>query len=165
MPKKHGFVKLTKLEGYFPPDISSLLCMATFTQLRFRFYPFLLIKTLPVHIAPFSNEYVMKTIGVHTAPAKWCCESLFQNKAFVSSCQEDPNHEFECHCNQQSINNRNVKRFQMSPFLAFALKMDRFQNAPFSNLCASSAFSKSSVSQPKQCEPKAKTDKFYSVFM
>ena len=25
--------------------------------------------------------------------------------------------------------------FQMSPFLAFTLKTDRFQNAPFSNLC------------------------------
>ena len=28
-----------------------------------------------------------------------------------------------------------VKRFQMSPFLAFTLKTDRFQTAPFSNLC------------------------------
>ena len=46
---------------------------AMFTLLRFRFYPFLLMKTLPVHIAPFSNEYAMKTIGVHTALAKRCC--------------------------------------------------------------------------------------------
>ena len=46
---------------------------ATFTLLRFRLYPFLLVKTLSVGIAPFSNEYVMKTIGVHTVPAKWCC--------------------------------------------------------------------------------------------
>ena len=46
---------------------------AMFTLLRFRFYPFLLMKTLHVHIAPFSNEYAVKTIGVHIAPAKWCC--------------------------------------------------------------------------------------------
>ena len=36
----------------------------------FRFYSFLLMKTLSVHIAPFSNEYAMKTIGVHTFPLK-----------------------------------------------------------------------------------------------
>ena len=46
---------------------------ATFTLLHFHFYPFLLMKTLPVHIAPFSNRYAMKTIGVHIAPAKRCC--------------------------------------------------------------------------------------------
>ena len=46
---------------------------ATFTLLRFSFYPFLSMKTLPVHIAPFSNRYAMKTIGVHIAPAKRCC--------------------------------------------------------------------------------------------
>ena len=46
---------------------------ATLTLLRFHFYPFLLMKTLPVHIAPFSNRYAMKTIGVHIAPAKRCC--------------------------------------------------------------------------------------------
>ena len=46
---------------------------ATFTLLGFHFYPFLLMKTLPVHIAPFSNRYAMKTIGVHIAPAKRCC--------------------------------------------------------------------------------------------
>ena len=43
------------------------------TLFRFRFYPFLLMKTLSVHIAPFSNEYAMKIIGVHTAPAKRRC--------------------------------------------------------------------------------------------
>ena len=41
---------------------------ATFSLVRFRFYPFLLMKTLSVRIAPFSNKYAMKTIGVHTAP-------------------------------------------------------------------------------------------------
>ena len=56
--------------------------MATFTLLRFHFYPFLLMKTLSIHIAPFSNRYAMKTIGVHIAPAKRCCLSPFQNKAF-----------------------------------------------------------------------------------
>ena len=36
------------------------------------------MKTLPVRIAPFSNKYAMKTIGVHVAPAKLCCYSLFK---------------------------------------------------------------------------------------
>ena len=46
---------------------------ATFTLLLSRFYPFLSMKTLPVHITPFSNKYAMKTISVHIAPAKQCC--------------------------------------------------------------------------------------------
>ena len=41
--------------------------------LLFHLYQFLLMKALSVHIAPISNEYAMKTIGVHSAPAKWCC--------------------------------------------------------------------------------------------
>ena len=53
--------------------VNELLNKATFTLLRFHFYPFLLMKTLPVHIAPFSNRYAMKTKGVHIAPAKRCC--------------------------------------------------------------------------------------------
>ena len=77
---------------------------AMFTLFRFCFYPFLLMKTLPAHIVPFLNEYAMKTIGAHTAPAKRCCRSPFQYKAFVRSCQEGTNHEFECHCNHQPIN-------------------------------------------------------------
>ena len=52
---------------------SAVVAKATFTLLRFQFHPFLLIKELPVHIAPFSNEYATKTIGVQIAPAKRCC--------------------------------------------------------------------------------------------
>ena len=73
---------------------------ATFTLFRFHFYPFLLMKTLSVHIAPFSDEYALKTIGFHTAPVKRCYQSLFKTMAFVSSCQEGTNREFECHCNE-----------------------------------------------------------------
>ena len=43
---------------------------ATHTLFRFHFYPFLLMKTLPVHIAQFPNKNAMKKIGVHIAPAK-----------------------------------------------------------------------------------------------
>ena len=53
----------------------------------------------------------------------------------------------------------------MSPFLVFTLKTDRFQNAPFSNLYVLISVSKSSVFTAEQCERKAKTDKFCSVFM
>ena len=56
---------------------------------------------------------------------------------FVSSCQEGANREFECHnaIVFNSLQQSNVKRFQMSPFFVFTLKTDRFQNAAFSNLC------------------------------
>ena len=70
---------------------------ATFTLLRFRFYPFSLMKMLSVHISPFSNEYAMKTIGVHTAPANDVGNPLLKTMPFVSSCQESAIREFECH--------------------------------------------------------------------
>ena len=37
-----------------------------------------------------SNEYDMNAIGVHIAPAKQCCQSPFQSKSFVNSCQKAP---------------------------------------------------------------------------
>ena len=39
----------------------------------FSFLSVFVDKTLPVHIAPFSNKYAMKPIGVHIAPTKRCC--------------------------------------------------------------------------------------------
>ena len=53
--------------------ITNNLTEAPFTLLRFRFHLFLSMKRLSIHIAPFSNEYAMKTMGVHTAPAKRYC--------------------------------------------------------------------------------------------
>ena len=53
--------------------LAVVLRSATSTLLRFRFYLFLVMKQLPIHIAPFSKKYVMKTIVVHIAPEKWCC--------------------------------------------------------------------------------------------
>ena len=61
---------------------NEFLFKAPFTLLRFLFNPLLLMKTLPVLIAPFSNEYAMETSNAHIAPAKRCCEFSFQNKAF-----------------------------------------------------------------------------------
>ena len=75
-----------------------------FTLVRFHFYPFLLMSTLPVYIALFSNECAMKMIGIDAAPAKWCCQSPLHNKAFVSSCQKGTSHEFECYGNLHPIN-------------------------------------------------------------
>ena len=74
-----------------------------FTLLRFRFYPFLLIKALPIHIAPFSNRYGMKTIGVHIAPAKLVVILLFKTMPFVISCQKGANRDFEWHCNNSLL--------------------------------------------------------------
>ena len=41
---------------------------AMFTLLRILFYPFSFRSVLPVHIAPSTFEYAMKTISVHIAP-------------------------------------------------------------------------------------------------
>ena len=82
---------------------------ATFTLFRFHFYPFLLMKTLPVHIAPFSNRYAMKTIGVHIALAE-------KTKPFVNSFQQGANRDFECHCNQKSINKGMCRVFKCLRF-------------------------------------------------
>ena len=57
---------------------------AAFTLLCFHFYPFLLMKTLPVHIAPFSNKYAMITIGNHITP----CSGYYQRKSFGFSPEE-----------------------------------------------------------------------------
>ena len=66
---------------------------------------FLLVKTLPVHIAPFSNKYAMKTIGVHIAPVNRCCLIPFSKiKPFVNRSKKGANRNFGCHCNQQPIN-------------------------------------------------------------
>ena len=59
--------------------------------------------------------------------------SLCQNNAFVSSCQEGTNAIMPLY--SIAFQQRNLKRFQMSPILVLTLKTDRFQNAPFSNLC------------------------------
>ena len=62
---------------------------------------------------------------------------------------------------------RNVQRSQMSLFSAFTLKTDRFQKASFSNSCVfihESVFEKL-VFTAEQCERKAKTGKFHSVFI
>ena len=69
----YGYQLLPDSQNPVYHSANLILHKAMFTPLRFRFYPFLLMKTLPVHIAPFSDKYAMKTIGVHIAPAKWCC--------------------------------------------------------------------------------------------
>ena len=73
---------------------SSIFFQATFTLLRFRFHPFLWMKTLPVHTAPPSDKYSMKTLGVHIAPAKRIVIPLFKTKPFANSCQKGSNLDF-----------------------------------------------------------------------
>ena len=51
----------------------------------------------------------------------------------------------------------------MSSFLAFTLETDRFQNAPFLDLCVFIGVFESSVFTAKQCERKGQRDKFHSV--
>ena len=43
---------------------------SVFVSLRIRFAPFSLMKTLSVHSYPFSNEYDLNTVSVHTTPTK-----------------------------------------------------------------------------------------------
>ena len=64
-----------------------------------------------------------------------------------------------------SILTKECKAFQMSPFLMFTLKTDRFQKAPFSNLCIFISIFEKLRFHAEQCERKAKTDNFYSVFI
>ena len=45
-------------------------CRATLKLQRFNFYSFFLMKTLAVHITPFSNGNDLNAIGIHIAPAK-----------------------------------------------------------------------------------------------
>ena len=61
-----------------------------FTLLRFRFYPLLLMKTLSVHITPFSNKCAMKTIGVHIAPAYGAVNPFFKTKPLLGAVKKAP---------------------------------------------------------------------------
>ena len=72
--------------------------------------------------------------GLSVSKCKTELFTSFQNKAIVCSCRKGANHEFVCYCNHQPAH-RNLKRFQRSQFLAFTLKTDLFQNAPFPDCC------------------------------
>ena len=89
-----------------------------FTLLRIRFYPFSFRSVLPVHIAPGTFEYAMKTISVHSI------------------------------------------RFRCSHCIFGFSKVSVFKSINFQ-----SAFSKVSVFIAEQCERKANTDTFVSVFI
>ena len=79
------------------------------------------MKMLFVHIAPVSNEHAMNKM--------WAFTLLHQNQVAV---RKAPIASF----NAIVINglNTGVKHFQMSPFLVFTQKTDRFQNSAFSGL-------------------------------
>ena len=94
---------------------------------------FLLMKTLPVHIAQFSSKYAMKMIGIHIAPAKLCCYSLLlimpllivvikAQMATLSAIVIN------------SLLAKECAAFSNLSVLALTLKTDRFQNAPFSDI-------------------------------
>lgn len=105
--------------------------------LRFHLYSFLLMKTLPVHIAPFliKCDYAMNSIGVHTLQQKQCCLTLFSKQTFLFLAV---NWAPIASLNAIIINpiQGNAKCFQMSLFLAFTShwRVDRFQNTSFSDL-------------------------------
>ena len=54
------------------------------TLLCFHSYPLLLMKTLPVRIAPFSNKNAIKTIGVHNAPVELVLLFPFSKQCLLS---------------------------------------------------------------------------------
>ena len=95
------------------------------------------MKTPSVHIAPFSNEYAMKTMGVHVAPANDVDNPFFKTMSLLAAVKRVPIASLNAIMPLYLIGfqQRNVKHFQISPFLVLTLKTDRFQNAPFSNLC------------------------------
>ena len=92
---------------------------------------------------------------------------LFKTKPFVNSCQQGANRDFECHCNQESINKECAA---FSTVSVFGFHTDT-ENGSFSKRTVfkfyvfSLAFSKRPVFTAEQCESKAKTEKFYSVFI
>ena len=67
------------------------------------------MKTLPVHIAPFSSEYAMRTIVAHTAPA----DAAFSNSSVFGG----------------HVENGSFSKLIVSKFMLFH---QRFQKAPFS---------------------------------
>ena len=89
---------------------------------------------------------------------------LFKTMRFVNSCHKGANGDFECHCNQKSINKGICSvfkcfRFWHSHWKRIAFKTQRFQIYAFSFV-----FWKNSVFTAEQCERKVKTETFYSVF-
>ena len=132
---------------------------ATFTLLRFHFYPFLLMKTLPVHIAPFSNKYTMKTIGVPVSLIPFSKQSLLLiavKKAPIAT------------LNATVVNSpltKECEAFSCVSIFGVHTENGSFSRRTFSNLCVSLAFLKSSAFIEEQCERKAKTEKFCSVFI
>ena len=99
------------LQVLFYASCNGLLTQATFTMLYFHFHPFFLLKTLPVHLAPFSDESAMTS---HDRQSHCCNKTAFlisyQSKLFVSSCQKGTNHELKFHCDQHPIK-MNAKHF------------------------------------------------------
>ena len=61
-------VKQGPFSGLLVVSLPKLSFKAMFTLLRIRFYPFSFRSVLPVHIAPGTFEYAMKTTSVHIAP-------------------------------------------------------------------------------------------------
>ena len=119
---------------------------ATYTLLRF--LPFLLMKSLPVHITPFPNRYAMKTKGVHIAPAILLLISV--KKGPIAT------------LNSIVINSllaKECEAFSNALVVGIYTENGSFRNAfPL-------VFSKSSVFISEQCERRAKTKKFYSAFI
>ena len=149
------------LQVLFYASCNGLLTQATFTMLYFHFHPFFLLKTLPVHLAPFSDESAMTS---HDRQSHCCNKTAFlisyQSKLFVSSCQKGTNREFECHCNEQPFNKGmwtilKCLRFGIDTKNGPFLKTHRFQIYAFSI-----ALSKSSVFKAEQCARKAKRISF-----
>ena len=104
----------------------------------------------------------MKTIGVHQQNG--VVNPLFKTKPFFNSCQQGANRNFECHCNQKSINKGMCSVSDVS-FFGVHTENGSFSKRSFQIYAFSLAFSKSPVFTAEQCERKAKAEKFYSVFI
>ena len=105
----------------------------------FSFLSVLLLKTLPVHIAQFSNKYTTKTIGAPDRRSHCSSKTILlipfsKQSLLLISIKKVP----MVTLNVIVINSLLAK--ECEPFLdvsafGFTLKTDRFQNAPFSNSC------------------------------
>ena len=88
-----------------------------------------------------------------------------KQKPFVNSCQQGANRDLNAIIVIKGLLAKECAAFSNVSIFGLHTENGSFQNAPFSNLSVFiSVFEKNPVFTAEQCERKAKTDNFYSVF-
>ena len=85
---------------------------------------------------------------------------LFKTKTYVSNCQQGANRDFECHCNQKSINKGMWSVLKCLRFWRSNWKRIVFPTHHFQMYAFSLVFLKAPFSQRSKCERRAKRISF-----